>query len=152
MKRNEFSRHIWEYLDQMTNAMLFFFIGLPLFLVFIPGSTIIFFLAPFGVLLASRFIVVYGGWGFLGLFKKRIKNSWKNVLSFGGVRGGIAVALVLSLPVDYEYKALFVSLVGWAIVLNLFVNPILLGTYLKDESLDDEGDQPGSSDRNTNDS
>ncbi len=135
---HEIAEEIWKFLDVLTNAMLFFFIGLPLFLVIIPGSRIIFFLVPFGVLIASRFIVIYGGWGILGMFRSGIPRSWKNVLSLGGVRGGIAVALVLSLPVDYEYKELFVTLVGWAVLIGLFLNSALLGEYMKGQELDSD--------------
>jgi monovalent cation:H+ antiporter, CPA1 family len=46
------------------------------------------------------------------------------------------VALVLSLPTEYEYKALFVTLVFSLILVNLLVNPILLSRYLKKSKLD----------------
>ena len=47
------------------------------------------------------------------------------------MRGGVAVALVLSLPTDYEFKELFISLIIPLIAINLVVNPILLNQYMK---------------------
>lgn len=52
-----------------------------------------------------------------------------------GLRGGIAVALVLSLAVSYEFKGLFTSLIIPLIAINLVVNPILLSQYLKKSSI-----------------
>ena len=50
---------------------------------------------------------------------------------FGGLRGGICIALVLSLPAEYEFKNLFVTMTVSVIAINLIINPILLGRYLK---------------------
>jgi NhaP-type Na+/H+ or K+/H+ antiporter len=49
----------------------------------------------------------------------------------GGLRGGIAVAMVLSLPMDYEFKNLFIAAVISVVVINLVVLPILFDSYLK---------------------
>jgi CPA1 family monovalent cation:H+ antiporter len=57
--------------------------------------------------------------------------QWQNVLTLGGLRGGMAVALVLSLSAEYEFKNLFISLIIPLIGINLVVNPILLNQYLK---------------------
>jgi CPA1 family monovalent cation:H+ antiporter len=53
-------------------------------------------------MMVSRAIVVYGGSTFLRIFRVRIPIKWQNVLTIGGIRGGIAVALVLSLTAEYE--------------------------------------------------
>jgi NhaP-type Na+/H+ or K+/H+ antiporter len=79
----------------------------------------------------SRAVVVYGGSTFLRIFRVRIPLQWQNILTLGGLRGGIAVALALSISAEYEYKDLFISLVIPLIAINLLVNPILLNWYLK---------------------
>lgn len=58
--------------------------------------------APFAIMMVSRAIVVYGGSTFLRIFRVRIPIKWQNVLTIGGIRGGIAVALVLSLTAEYH--------------------------------------------------
>jgi CPA1 family monovalent cation:H+ antiporter len=122
----------WDYLGFMTNSALFFLIGIPLlfFCLDIKGHWIAFFIVPIAILIISRAIVVYGGSGLLRIFKVKIPFSWQNVLTLGGLRGGISVALVLSLPATYQYKELFVSLIGILIAINLVLNPILLNKYL----------------------
>ena len=78
----------------------------------------------------------FGGDALLRIAHVRIPAKWQKVLIYGGLRGGICVALVLSLPTDYQYKALFVTLVFSLILVNLLVNPILLSRYLKKSKLD----------------
>jgi hypothetical protein len=39
--------------------------------------------------------------------------------------------LVLSLPLEYEFKNLFIGLIISVVAVNLVVNPILLDRYLK---------------------
>ena len=62
-------------------------------------------------------------------------ESYESVGLPGRVRGGIAVALVLSLSSAYEYENLFISLIIPLIAINLVVNPILLGQYLKKSAI-----------------
>jgi len=56
----------------------------------------------------------------------KVPVNWQNVLTLGGMRGGIAVALVLSLPVTYEYKDLFMAFTFSIVAINLVLNPIFL--------------------------
>lgn len=79
----------------------------------------------------SRAIVVYGGSTFLRIFRVKIPLQWQNVLTLGGLRGGVAVALILSISSEYEFKDLITSLIIPLIAINLVVNPILLNLYLK---------------------
>ena len=80
-------------------------------------------------------MVVYGGSVFLRIFRVRIPLQWQNILTLGGLRGGMAVALVLSLSTQYEFKELFTSLIIPLIAINLIVNPILLNQYLKKSNI-----------------
>ena len=72
---------------------------------------------------------------FLRIFRVRIPLRWQNILTLGGLRGGTAVALVLSLSTQYEFKELFTSLIIPLIAINLIVNPILLNQYLKKSNI-----------------
>ena len=125
----------WDYLGFITNSILFFIIGIPLLAVesyeSVEFPLILVIIIPFVIMMVSRAIVVYGGSTFLRIFRVKIPLQWQNVLTLGGLRGGVAVALILSLPVDYEFKDLFTSLVIPLIAINLVVNPILLNQYLK---------------------
>jgi CPA1 family monovalent cation:H+ antiporter len=125
----------WDYIGFITNSMLFFLIGIPLLSVESYESAsvplILILVIPFVIMMLSRAAVVYGGSTFLRIFRVKIPLQWQNVLTLGGLRGGIAVALALSIPAAYEFKDLFISLVVPLIAINLVVNPIILNWYLK---------------------
>lgn len=125
----------WDYLGFITNSVLFFLIGIPLISVESYESAsvplILILVIPFAIMMLSRAVVVYGGSTFLRIFRVKIPLKWQNVLTLGGLRGGVAVALALSIPAAYEFKDLFISLVVPLIAINLVVNPILLNWYLK---------------------
>jgi monovalent cation:H+ antiporter, CPA1 family len=125
----------WDYIGFITNSILFFLIGIPLLSVESYESAsvplILILVVPFVIMMLSRAVVVYGGSTFLRIFRVKIPLQWQNVLTLGGLRGGIAVALALSITADYEFKDLFISLAVPLIAINLVVNPILLNWYLK---------------------
>ena len=125
----------WDYLGFITNSILFFLIGVPLLALeryeSIELPLILIIMIPFVIMMLSRAAVIYGGSAFLRVFRVKIPHRWQNVLTLGGLRGGVAVALVLSLSSEYEFKDLFISLIIPLIAINLVVNPILLNQYLK---------------------
>jgi len=129
----------WDYLGFVTNSILFFLIGIPLLAVGTAESIgfplILIIVAPFAIMMMSRAVVVYGGSTFLRIFRVKIPVKWQNVLTLGGIRGGMTVALVLSLSSEYEFRDLFISLIIPLIAINLLVNPILLNQYLKKSKL-----------------
>ncbi|MFL6321914.1 MAG: hypothetical protein ACJ72Q_15750, partial [Nitrososphaeraceae archaeon] len=116
------------------NSFLFFLIGIPVVsLVLLDSNALLamIVIAPIVIITVSRAIVVYGGSIILRIARVRIPHQWQNILTLGGLRGGICAALVLSLPAEYEFKNLFVTLTISLIAVNLITNPILLGRYLK---------------------
>lgn len=133
--RTLFSKY-WDYLGFIANSILFFLIGIPLFITHTDYSLWLVLTIPIIVLIVSRGIVVYGGNAFLRLFRIKIPTAWQHVLTLGGIRGGISVALVLSLPASYEYKELFVTLIVYLIAINLVLNPVLLSRYMKKAKLE----------------
>lgn len=134
----------WDYAGFMTNSFLFFIIGIPFvyeFQLFTSVSLLLIILAPITIVMISRAIVVYSGSIILRIAKVRLPLQWQNVLILGGLRGGIAVAMVLSLPMEYEFKNMFIAVVTSVVAINLVLNPILLDRYLKKSKLSDTKQQ-----------
>ena len=136
--RKQFHKY-WDYLGFITNSVLFFLIGIPLLTVekaeSVGVTLFLIVVVPFTIMMISRAAVVYGGSTFLRIFRVRIPLQWQNILTLGGLRGGMAVALVLSLAASYQFKELFISLIIPLIAINLVVNPILLNQYLKKSTI-----------------
>ena len=93
----EYIDKFWEMMDEILNAVLFLLIGLELLVIDFENIYILIGISAFFVVLFARLISV--GLPFL-LLKRRVNfesNSFP-ILVWGGIRGGISVALALGLP------------------------------------------------------
>jgi len=87
----------WEVLDELLNSLLFLAIGFEVMAVTITGQIIGAGLLAIPVVLLARWVSVGGSITVLGLRQKFTQGAIP-VLTWGGLRGGISVALALSLP------------------------------------------------------
>ncbi len=95
----------WELMDEILNAVLFLLIGLEILVLTIKGSYLIAGLIMIPVVLIARFISVGLPVTFLRLLRDFSPHAVK-IMTWGGLRGGISVALALSLPNGPEREAL----------------------------------------------
>jgi len=91
--------NLWEYLAFLSNSLVFLLIGLSVDLTLLwdnLGAIVVGVVAVVG----SRAMVVYGFSWLARLWGKGLQfpSSWRHVLFWGGLRGAISLALVLSLP------------------------------------------------------
>jgi len=95
----------WELMDEILNAVLFLLIGLEILVLTIKGNYLIAGLIMIPVVLFARFISV----GIPVTFMRRIRDFSPHavkIMTWGGLRGGISVALALSIPNGPEREAL----------------------------------------------
>ncbi|MDV6376008.1 cation:proton antiporter [Deinococcus arenicola] len=106
----------WETIDQVLNILLFAFIGLDVLLTRTTGAQLIASAALIAVALAARWVSVVIPFA---LIRARIREGYGaytvRLLTWGGLRGGIAISLALSLPAS-PYRTHIVT-VTYAIVL-----------------------------------
>ena len=108
----------WTLIDEMLNSVLFLLIGLEvLVLRFEPAFGWLMALAVPLVLIA-RLIAVSGPVVLLGIVRKFARGTIP-VLTWGGLRGGISLALALSLPEVAEKSALLAA--TYAVVLFILI-------------------------------
>ncbi len=97
---SETTRHhldtFWELIDEVLNAVLFVLIGLEVLLLAIETRYVEAGLLAVPVVLLARFVSVGLPFAILPLKSKRVPHAVK-LMTWGGLRGGISVALALSL-------------------------------------------------------
>jgi len=113
-KTREHLFSFWELLDEILNSVLFLLIGLEFLVLTLDPGHIWLILAAIPLVLAARFVAVSLPILVLGRWLKFTRGAIP-VLTWGGLRGGISVALVLSLP-DNEFKPLLLT-ATYAVVL-----------------------------------
>ncbi|MGJ8563588.1 MAG: cation:proton antiporter [Alphaproteobacteria bacterium] len=109
----------WEMVDEILNSVLFLLIGLELLVLGMAPEYAVVTALSIPLVLLARFTAVSVPMRVLGLFKSFTKGAIP-VLTWGGVRGGISVALALSLPPS-EYKPLILAATYGVVVFSIIV-------------------------------
>ncbi|MGB2398501.1 MAG: cation:proton antiporter [Flavobacteriaceae bacterium] len=123
----------WHLLDETLNAILFILIGieiLPLFSDFNPNYLIVIVLVVVLVVLA-RWVGVSIPIGLLSL-KKTFEPRTALIITWGGLRGGLSIALALNLPDSLgEGKALILFLTYAVVLFTILVQGLTLKKIVK---------------------
>lgn len=109
----------WEMVDEILNSVLFLLIGLELLVLGISPKFGLIMALCIPLVLFARLSAVSVPMRFLGLFKTFTTGAIP-VLTWGGVRGGISVALALSLP-ESEYKPLILAATYGVVIFSIIV-------------------------------
>jgi len=88
----------WELVDEILNAVLFVLIGLEVIVLALEGQYLLAGLLAVPIVLVSRFLAVGLPMSVLRLSGARFTPHAVKILTWGGLRGGISVALALSIP------------------------------------------------------
>lgn len=109
----------WEMIDEILNSVLFLLIGLEILVLGLAPDYALITLLAIPLVLIARLCAVYFPMKIIGTFKSFTKGAIP-VLTWGGVRGGISVALALSLP-ENEYKPLILTATYGIVIFSIVV-------------------------------
>lgn len=127
----------------IANALIFLMLGLRVDLQALWESLD---LLPWVIIamLLARAVIIYGLMPLVGRVpgSKPVDVTYQSIMFWGGLRGAIAIAIVLSLP-HFEYAETFVALVMGAVLFTLLVQGVTIEPLMKYLKLD----QPPLSDR-----
>ena len=117
---------VWEYAAFVANSLIFLLIGLSIDLGTITDNVGLV-LIGFAVVLVGRAVTVYGYGLASRLAGRRLPLRWQHMLFWGGMRGTIALALVLSVPASVSgrptLRVLTFGVVLMSLVLQGFTMP-----------------------------
>lgn len=119
----------WELVDEILNAVLFLLIGLEVILLTFSGNVWIAGLILTVVVLCARFIAVGIPVTLLKLRRDFHPHIIK-ILTWGGLRGGISVALALSIPPGAE-RDLIVAITYVIVVISIVGQGLTIGKLVK---------------------
>lgn len=94
----------WDYASFVINSLLFLLIGMQVRvsdLAHAWAATLI----AIGAVLLGRALSIYSLAPISNLFTMKVPARWQHMLVWGGLRGGLALALVLSLPSGFPYRS-----------------------------------------------
>jgi CPA1 family monovalent cation:H+ antiporter len=121
----------WELVDEILNAVLFVLIGLEILLLSFHEEYLLATIAIIPAVLLARFVSVGLPITVMRRFR-RFSPRVIEILTWGGLRGGISVALVLSLPGGMEREVILFATYGVVVfsilVQGLTIGPLVAGT------------------------
>ncbi len=130
-KGHEAVASFWEYMGFAVNSLIFLMMGMPLAhenfsAVWWPLAIIIL------LVLLGRAIAIYGCCAlFSGLPKLKVSWPHKHILFWGGLRGALALALVLGLPVDLPMRGMITTITFGVVAFSIIVQGLTMTPLLK---------------------
>lgn len=119
----------WEWLGEIFNSVLFVLMGLVITVDMFVDQWVAMIIAIVAALCGRAASVVICGL-ITQPFKRRISFGWQILLFWGGLRGAIAVALVLALPTELPYWFTVQSMVFGVVLFSLLVQGTTNGALI----------------------
>ena len=131
---------LWTLIDEVLNSVLFLLIGLEVLLLHLEPGALTLAVSAIPIVLLARIVAVMLP---VLLFGWRIGLSLRNVpfLTWGGVRGGVSVALALALPDGPAKPTLLVATYG-AVLFSIVVQGSTLGWVVQHTLPTDDVPEP----------
>ncbi len=127
----------WELMDEILNAVLFVMIGLEVLILDVSGQYLAVGLLAIPLVLLARLISVGLPIGIMRRFRS-FSPGVITLLTWGGLRGGVSVALALSLPLG-EIRDTLVVITYVVVVFSILVQGLTLESVVRATAARGEG-------------
>jgi monovalent cation:H+ antiporter, CPA1 family len=125
----EYVDKFWELVDEVLNALLFVLIGLELLIIETNQTIILISFILIFLILIIRYISILIPAAFIRL-KEKINQKTILILTWGGLRGGISIALALSIPEEFD-KSNWVTITYIVVCFSILVQGLTIGKVVK---------------------
>jgi CPA1 family monovalent cation:H+ antiporter len=122
----------WEIIDEILNAVLFVLIGFEVIVLTFTGEYLLASILMLVIVLLARFICV----GIpIAIMRRRMYQEFTahsiKLLTWGGVRGGISVALALSLPAEAPERDGLLAVTYVIVLFSILVQGLTIGKLIQ---------------------
>jgi CPA1 family monovalent cation:H+ antiporter len=112
----------WEAIAFLANALIFFMVGLEVTRIGLEGKWAVV-IGSIVIVVLSRIVAVFASLS----FDKTVPFSWRTVIGWGGLKGSLSIALILSITTNFHGKDLLLTLTFANVLFSLLVQ----GTTIK---------------------
>jgi CPA1 family monovalent cation:H+ antiporter len=121
----DYLNKFWELIDEILNAILFLFIGFELLL--IPRILDYWWVGTLAiaVVLIARLLSIWIP-TLMVRFKRKFDSATIKILVWGGLRGGVSIALALSIG-ESEHRPLIIAITYFVVVFSIIVQGLTIG-------------------------
>ena len=148
-RAEEFVENLWGQLAFMANSLIFILIGVLFINVpSLDAAMIVVVLVTILLVAIARAISIYPVVGIFNFFspkERKVPTSWQHLLSWGSLRGALAVTMVLLIPDELTFagwnlsmspKDFLLSLTVGCIFATLFIKATTIQTFMRRLKLD----------------
>jgi len=131
-----YMHHFWDYAAWLANALIFLLVGMQVELMVYWHSIELIALVAVAMLI-SRAVVVFGLVPQLARLpdSEPVSKAYQLVMYWGGLRGAVALAIVLALP-NFEDRDTLIAIVMGAVLFTLLVQGLSIEALVKKLGLD----------------
>lgn len=124
----------WEYVAFALNSIVFLLIGFEIRVETLVASWRPILVAYFAVLVA-RAVVIFVVSALLRRSREAMPWSWSAVLTWGGMRGGLSMVLVLGLAPEFPHRELLITMTFGVVILSILIQGLSMAPLLRRLSL-----------------
>lgn len=121
----DYLHKFWELIDEIMNALLFLLIGFELLIITTLDEYWMGGVIAIVVVLLARFVSIYLPTKIIP-FRKKFNSETIKILVWGGLRGGVSIALALSMAAG-PFKEIIVSITYIVVVFSIVVQGLTIG-------------------------
>ena len=125
----EYIDKFWELIDEILNAILFVLIGLELLVIQTNQKIIIISFILIVITLLTRYVSVWIPSIAIRL-KEKIDRKTLLILTWGGLRGGISIALALSIQPEFN-REIWVTITYIIVCFSILIQGMTIGKFAK---------------------
>lgn len=128
----------WEYAAFVVNSLVFLLIGLEVPIHLLAHNAGLILWAIFAMTI-TRALAIYGLFPLINQFATPVEGRWQHILFWGGLRGSLSIAMVLSLPLAISGREQLVAMTFGAVTFSLLVQGLTVSPLLRVLKINSDG-------------